>query len=212
MYFYSLRPGNINRRLNINPEEDLDFIAYWKLGCFYNNYEKYHDFINDLKRYCKNFSNREETSVFNTNLLGSEFLKIFYISKDPLSLILKSHIILEKIVEQILNYKKINYKNKTFFEKIVLLKIYLSSDMFSDLFEFNRLRNSFSHRYNFNFGEYNMERFKLCKNLYCGMNIYDNEAKIGFNLHALEFVLDNLLGRLTMKFPFLHKVRKYNIE
>jgi len=203
----SLDPEDISNFINRYPSKDLPLmIHYWKLG-LHESHKDENDLFNHLLKCGINW---DDTDFLIKARLGAEVIKNIYLEKEPITIILKSHLLFEKFLDHVLIENKINLNDLSFFSKISLLKKrkILKKDIFNDLRLLNNLRNEYSHNYYFDIGSFDASQFSICKGLYQGLPIRRKKTKAVLNLKTLQyFVIVNILGRISFDFPYLNEVK-----
>lgn len=181
-------------------------IHYWKLGLF-----EYHKDENGLFNHLLQYGiNWDDTSSLIKARLGAELIRNIYLEKEPISIVLKSHLLFENFLNNVLTENNIRPRDLSFFSKITLLKNrkIVKKDIFNDLRLLNILRNEYSHNYYFDIGSFDISQFSICKGLYQGLPLRRKKTKAVFNLKTLQyFVIYNILGRLSYDFPYLIKIK-----
>lgn len=175
----------------------------------YESKDKLFEFIEQQRKSQREFTFQQA----HKEPLGSEFLRRIWDEVDPLSLVLKTHLIIENFLEEII-YNKFRY-SKVLFDRgdfsfsikvdILRAKNYLDEKLYSDIRLINNLRNKFAHDFFYDIADFDMSRFHYCDRLN-DYNIKDVEVKRVVNIYVLRFVLYRLLERLTSKYPFIGKL------
>lgn len=153
--------------------------------------------------------------------LGSELLRKIYLEEDPLALVLKAHLIIEIVLDEIIR-KKFRYGNVLLKRKdvsfslkkdILRSKNYLDLNLHSDIRLLNDLRNKYAHDYFYDIADFDMSKFYYCDRLYDGVPTKRAKTKRLINLKTFQFfVLVYLLTRLTKKFPFIADIKIKKIQ
>lgn len=203
----SLDPHDIYGYIDKNPSRDLPLmIHYWKIGL----YEKYQEEERLLEHLLKFGISWTDSGELISGRLGSEIIKNIYSERQPISIVLKSHILFENFLDIILLKHKLEARKFSFFSKISLLKnkSILKKDIFTDLNLLNQLRNEYGHNYHFDIATFDISQFSICKCIYKGLPVRRKKTKAVLNLKTLQyFVVLNILGRMTYDFPYLERLK-----
>lgn len=188
----------------LTQEEDLPLIGYWKVGLLC------HESEDDLLKHL--LSNRrfysEDITHIKGKFIGAEILRTFYLEREPLSLIVKVHLLVENLINEIFKYYKLNENNLSFNRKLIILrdKKLLDEQLFDDISVLNNLRNSYAHNYYFDIAEFNIERFSYANGFYDGLKCRRKETKAIITLQTIQFeIIVLLLEDILNAFPFLVK-------
>lgn len=148
--------------------------------------------------------------------LGSELLRKIHLEEDPLALVLKAHLIIEIVLDEIIRKKfrhgsiLLKRKDVSFSLKkdILRSKNYLDLNLHSDIHLLNDLRNKYAHDYFYDLAEFDMNKFYYCNGLYDGVFADKARTRRLLNLKTFQFlILFFLLARLTKKFPFIADIK-----
>lgn len=179
----------------------------------------YKDGEKKLIKYC-NHDFKEESKFFKTYLkqspLGAEFLRIAKCEKDPMTLILKSHLMLEIYIDEIIKKKFVNgekllqnQERLGFLIKLDILqaKNLVKEDLYSDIKVINSLRNKYAHKYFYDFADFDMSQFYYCDGIYDRIPVRSINGKRAVNLFMMRLVLESILARLEEKHVYLGKIK-----
>jgi len=190
------------------PSKDLPIIRYWKLVLLDKSDDK--ELFEFLINYGNTYKDESEVDFIRGDKLGSEFLRRIYSEKDPLTIVLKIHLILEIFINEISKKHKLKTIDLTFKSKLDQLKKnrIIKKDIYDELSLINKLRNNFAHDYYYDIGNFNVSKFKECKDFYMGLALRRKHTKALVNLKTLQFfIFPRLLGDLTIRYAFLSKLR-----
>lgn len=154
------------------------------------------------------------------NMLDSIAIKKVFLEQDSLSLILKGHLYIEVLLNDILETdpgcehktlkKMYELLDSTFFNKLAFLRTkgLLDGDLYKDIEAINRYRNKFAHNFEFNicdltlFDEISLFTEKRIKQK---RKKLENEALFRF---AIRFAFMYTFDRLYQRFNYLLSLKK----
>jgi hypothetical protein len=201
---YDLGLKSISHMLSL--EEDLPLIGYAKVALLEETSED--ELYEWLLQKGKNYD--EDIKTIQGTFLGAELIRKIYLERDPLSLILKVHLLIENFINEVFIKYTLNEKNLTFKEKINLLKTkkLISTELHSNIAVINTLRNKYAHNYYYDLGDFSITDFSYAKNFYEGLACKRKTTRAVLNLKILQFdILPILLEDIISEYPFLSKKR-----
>lgn len=185
-------------------DEDLPLIGYHKLALLKKNSEdEVYKFLLQQGESSNDMLNRVKGDY-----IGAEILRIIYSEKDPLSLILKVHLLIENFINEIISKYRLREKRLSFKQKLDLLvsKKLISDYLSSDVSTLNRLRNHYAHDYYYDIGDFLITKFNYAKNFYDGIKCRRKITRALLNLKTLQFLIfPVLIESFLQEYPFLIK-------
>lgn len=192
-------------------DEDLPFIGYWKLGLLDKKSED--ELYNSLLK--RGGFAEGDVKHIRGQFVGAEILRTFYRERDPLSLIVRVHILIESFLNEILKHYQLNENNLTFNKKLKLLKKekLINERLYSDIAVLNNLRNSYSHNYYYNIADFEITKFSYAQNFYDGLKFRRKATKALLNLKTIQFhIVILLLEDILQEYSFLIDLRLKNVH
>jgi len=195
----------------LSKDEDLPFIGYWKLSLL--NKKSEDELYNSLIK--KDRIAGQNVKHIRGHYVGAEILRTFYCERDPLSLIVRTHILVENFLNGILEHYQLNESSLTFNKKLNLLKKgkIINEHLYSDIAVLNNLRNSYAHNYYYDLADFAVTRFSYAQNFYDGLKCRRKVTKAILNLKTIQFqIIVLLLEDILQEYPFLIglKLKKVN--
>ncbi len=193
---------NIGKEMSENYQ--LFEIVFWTFDI-----EDENELLKDLK----------ERKIFNQKnlkleMLGANLLKTLDDETDGLSLIIRSHLYIERILDYIIE-KKFKYHNSilkedfTFYKKLLILKSknYLQNQMFLTIKYINTIRNKYAHNLDYNIANFDLSLFPYCEDVYSSLKTTNINIKKEAHIFILKYIIYNLLINLTKKHPYISELK-----
>lgn len=141
--------------------------------------------------------------------LVMNLIKDIFKIEEPRLLVLKVHLYMEIIVNEIL---KKNLKqpeildNYSFYQKVNILKAIgiFNNSLSDDLLYLNKLRNHFAHDLRYDVAELDLSQFSDMKTVYSLINYKRRAEKRSLNIFLIQFEIILLLFKMIEKFKVIH--------
>lgn len=150
-----------------------------------------------------------------SKISGTNLVKRIYGYDDELNIVLVGHLYLERYLNEILNVNIANFeelvkkgKYNSFHKKAtyIITKNISEKQLINDILIFNRLRNKFAHKLNYNIIDFDIFQFSFLNKYSTEFAIKNKNTKRELNRILLRHSIYHLFRSLTKAHRFLHLI------
>jgi hypothetical protein len=197
-----MKKTNIGKKMSSNYE--FFEIVFWTFDIEDDN-----ELTQILKK--RKISNNESLHL---DLFGANLIKTLNDESNVISLVLKSHLYIENLLDYIIKKKIKKHElildnSFSFYQKlkIMMSKNYLTDKLFRTIKLLNTIRNKYAHNLKYNIANFDFSQFPYCEDIYLSLKTKNIGVKKEAHIFVLKHIIYNLLIDLTEKHPYISELK-----